>query len=132
MKNNQVDACFVLMLLASRKTGRKTSPFPWHLMFGKKVNNNGAEESSAMGPEVNEKVKELLLLAQEQGYLTSEDVQECLPPEQSTPQLLEQISVRLAALDIEIVDQADVEAAEVEEETAPGPDSLEDPVRVYM
>jgi RNA polymerase primary sigma factor len=131
MKNNQVDAGFVLVLLASRKAGRKTSPFPWHLMFGKKVKSNGAEESSAVGPEVNEKVKELLLLAQEQGYLTSEDVLECLTPEQSTPQLLEQINVRLAALDVEIVDQAEVEA-EVEEEATPGPDSLEDPVRVYM
>ncbi|MDB6033026.1 MAG: rpoD [Verrucomicrobiales bacterium] len=121
----------MLVLLASRKAGRKTSPFPWHLMFGKKVKSNGAEESSAVAPEVNEKVKELLLLAQEQGYLTSEDVLECLAPEQSTPELLEQINVRLAALDVEIVDQAEVEA-EVEEEATPGPDSLEDPVRVYM
>ncbi len=90
MQNVQAGTGFVLMLLASRTAGRRKakSPFPWHLMFGNRKNHNGAEALSASVSEVNEKVKELLVLAQEQGYLTYEDVQESLTPEQSSTQLI--------------------------------------------
>ena len=126
MKNKQADVSVVLLVLASRKWGRKRK-FPWHLMIPMSVKIQ--TEQTSKGFDLTEKVKELLLLAQEQGYLTNEDVSESVPPEQSSPKLLEQIVSRLAALDVEIVDQAEVEA---QPEEKAGGDSLEDPVRVYL
>src|SRR5439155_1553090 len=91
---------------------------------------------SQAGLDLTEKVKELIHLAREQGYLACEDIDNALSDARITPTDVDEVHAKLANLQIEIVDQAEVEQIkepeqEVEEE--PGRlDSLDDPVRMYM
>jgi RNA polymerase primary sigma factor len=88
------------------------------------------------GVDLTEKVRELLLLAKEQGHLTYDDINDALPDSIVTPEDLDQIYTKLANLDIEIVDPAEVDRVkqpEVEEEEEKGRlDILDDPVRMYL
>ena len=61
------------------------------------------------GVDLTEKVRELLLLAKEQGHLTYDDINDALPDNVVTPEDLDQIYTKLANLEIEIVDQAEVD-----------------------
>ncbi len=86
--------------------------------------------------DLDEKVKELVRLAHEQGYLTYNDLNEVLPERFVSPEELDEIYVKLRNLEIEIVDQAEIdrvkssEAEEDEERTRL--DILDDPVRMYL
>jgi len=85
--------------------------------------------------ELAEKVKELVRLAQEQGQLTFNDISEALPENEATPEKLDEIYSKLRALEIEIVDQAEVDnlkKPETEEEDTSRLDILDDPVRMYL
>ena len=91
------------------------------------------------GVDLTEKIRELLLLAKEQGHLTHDDINEALPETVVTPDDLDQVYSKLNNHEVEIVDQAEVdrvkqpEAAEEEEEKEKGRlDILDDPVRMYM
>jgi RNA polymerase primary sigma factor len=96
-------------------------------------------------PDVQDKLRELVRLAKEQGYLTYDDVNEALPDNMSDPDEMETIMNRLRQMEIEIVDASDVDSVkdgkktddqqqEQEEERAPEPklDILDDPVRMYL
>jgi RNA polymerase primary sigma factor len=91
---------------------------------------------AGFAPELGEKVKELVRLAQEQGYLTYGDINEVLGEGATSPGELEDICTKLRGLEIDIVDQAEVdrikqpEADEDEEKTRL--DILDDPVRMYL
>ena len=61
------------------------------------------------GVDLTEKVRELLLLAKEQGHLTYDDINDALPDSIVTPEDLDQIYTKLANLEIEIVDPAEVD-----------------------
>jgi len=90
--------------------------------------------TSQAGLDLTQKVKDLLRLAKEQGYLTYDDLSDALPDEVATHADLDQVLSKLRLLDIEIVDAAEVEAgrpAEVEEESGRF-DLLDDPVRMYL
>src|SRR5271154_5827084 len=87
------------------------------------------------GAEISEKIKELVRLAQEQGHLTYNDINEALPENILTPEKLDEVFSKLRALEIEIVDQAEVDNVkkpEAEEEDANRLDVLDDPVRMYL
>jgi len=88
------------------------------------------------GVDLTEKVRELIGLAREQGYLTYDDIEEILADTNVSPEDLEEIQLRLGNLDIEIVNQAEVDRTkqvEAEEEDEKiRLDSLDDPVRMYM
>src|SRR6266542_4106724 len=91
------------------------------------------------GVDLAEKIRELLILAKEQGHLTYDDINDTLPETIVTPDELDQIYSKLKNLEVEIVDQAEVdrvkrpEVAEEEEEKEKGRlDILDDPVRMYM
>ena len=80
---------------------------------GKRTPSNpiGSQESIE-GPsrlEPAQKVKELLRLAQEQGYLTYGDINDALPEGLVGQEVLDEIYVKLRNLEIEIVDQAEVD-----------------------
>ena len=85
--------------------------------------------------ELSEKIKELVRLAQEQGQLTFNDISEALPESEATPEKLDEIYSKLRALEIEIVDQAEmdnVKKSETDEEDTSRLDILDDPVRMYL
>jgi RNA polymerase primary sigma factor len=85
--------------------------------------------------ELSEKIKELVRLAQEQGQLTFNDISEALPENEATPEKLDEIYSKLRALEIEIVDQAEmdhVKKSETDEEDTTRLDILDDPVRMYL
>ena len=86
--------------------------------------------------EIAQKIKELVRLAQEQGYLTYSDISDALPEDLVGPEELDEIYVKLRNLEVEIVDQAEVDRIkqpepEDEDEKA-RLDILDDPVRMYL
>jgi RNA polymerase primary sigma factor len=92
---------------------------------------------NAAGIDLTEKVKELVRLAQEQGYLTYDDINDVLPDNVVSSHELDEVYSKLANLDIEIVDQAEVDRVkqpepEEEEEDKSRLDVLDDPVRMYL
>ncbi len=89
--------------------------------------------------EKNEKLKELIKLAKEQGYLTYGDVNDILPENILSPEQLDGILIQLRGMDIEIIDASEVDRfkreAEEEKEMAKVDsrlDILDDPVRMYL
>lgn len=85
--------------------------------------------------EIAAKVKELILLAREQGHLTYNDINDALPESVVSPDDLDEVFVKLRGLDIEIVDQAEADQsrqAESESEDQDRLDVLDDPVRMYL
>jgi RNA polymerase primary sigma factor len=92
--------------------------------------------SRATPNDIAEKVKELVRLAQEQGYLTYNDINDALPDNVIAPEALDEIYVKLRNLEIEIVDQAEVDRVKQpepeEEEEKTRLDILDDPVRMYL
>src|SRR5260370_32057150 len=81
----------------------------------------GAALKGPAGVDLGEKIKELVRMAQEQGYLTYADINDALPDGVISPDDLDEVYVRLRSLEVEIVAQAEgdrveqVEAAEGEE-----------------
>jgi RNA polymerase primary sigma factor len=87
-------------------------------------------------PIVVEKIKDLLRLAQDQGYLTYDDINDALPDEIVTPEVLDAIYSKLRGFEVEIVEAPDMErqkpAEPVEEEEESRLDILDDPVQMYL
>ena len=100
------------------------------------IQDNIEPFKSTSGVDVTEKVKELISLARDQGYLTYDDIDDVLADSSLTPKDLDEIHARLGNLDIEIVEQAEADRAkqtEAEEEDERSRfDSMDDPVRMYM
>jgi RNA polymerase primary sigma factor len=102
--------------------------------------SNGSVLASALktppGIDLTDKVKELLRLAQEQGYLTYGDISEALPDNFISPEDLDDLYSKLRNLEVEIVDQAEVDRVKQpepeEEEEKVRLDILDDPVRMYL
>jgi RNA polymerase primary sigma factor len=95
----------------------------------------GAVLQNGSDAELSEKIKELVRLAQEQGHLTYNDINEVLPEDAVTPEKLDEVFSKLRALEIEIVDQADadnVKKPEIEEDDSNRLDVFDDPVRMYL
>ena len=86
------------------------------------------------------KIKELVLLAQEQGYLTHDDVSEHLPKDKVTPADIEMVESQFEQLEISVVDQAEVDNVspirrgedDKAKEEKTKLDILDDPVRMYL
>jgi RNA polymerase primary sigma factor len=93
---------------------------------------------SAKSPpmDLGEKVKELVRLAQEQGYLTYNDINDALPDGAISPDELDDLYGKLRNLEVEIVDQAEVDRIKQpepdEDEDKTRMDILDDPVRMYL
>src|ERR1700746_1596820 len=87
-------------------------------------------------PDLTDKIKELLRLAQEQGYLTYNDINDALPESVISAEEMDEIYIKLRNLEVEIVDAAEVDRVkqpepEGEEEKS-RLDILDDPVRMYL
>jgi len=95
----------------------------------------GATTAPVIDPPA-EKLRELVLLAKEQGHLTFDDLIEAHPDQ---PAEMEAMMTRLRSMEIEIIEAADADRfkkteAEGEEEEKPDTqlDILDDPVRMYL
>ncbi|MGD0412148.1 MAG: RNA polymerase sigma factor RpoD [Verrucomicrobiota bacterium] len=90
----------------------------------------------AAGLGLSEKVKELVRLAREQGYLTYNDINDALPDVVVSTEDLDNLYCKLRNLEVEIVDQAEVDRIKQpepdEEEEKVRLDILDDPVRMYL
>jgi len=88
------------------------------------------------GTDLTEKIKELLRLAQEQGYLTYNDINDTLRDKVLSADEFDDIFIKLRNLEVEIVDQAEVDRVKQpepeEEEDKSRLDILDDPVRMYL
>jgi RNA polymerase primary sigma factor len=91
---------------------------------------------SQSGIDLTEKIRELVRLAQEQGYLTYTDMNDALPDSVVTSEELDEIYIKLRGLNVEIVDEAEVDRVRQpepeEEEDKTRLDILDDPVRMYL
>jgi len=89
-------------------------------------------------PEVQEKIRDLVLLAKEQGHLTFDDVTEALLDIVINPEEMELILSRLRSMEIDVTEAAHVDGPVKddgeEEEDKPDAklDALDDPVRMYF
>jgi len=98
--------------------------------------NGAAPKLVFSEPELAEKIKELVRLSQEQGHLTHSDLYDAFPGNTVSAEVLDEILVKLRALEVEIVDQAEVDR--VRQPDAPDEehngrlDILDDPVRMYL
>jgi RNA polymerase primary sigma factor len=96
----------------------------------------GTSQPANKAAEIAEKVKELVRLAQEQGYLTYGDINDALPDSLISAEELDEIYIKLRNLEVEIVDQAEVDRVKQpepdEEEDKTRLDILDDPVRMYL
>ncbi|HEY9174634.1 MAG TPA: RNA polymerase sigma factor RpoD [Verrucomicrobiae bacterium] len=94
----------------------------------------GAQPLSEAG--LQEKIKDLLHLAREQGYLTHGDINEALADHAVSPEGMDDIYLKLRGLDVDIVDQAEVDRVKQpepeEEDDKSRLDILDDPVRMYL
>ena len=87
------------------------------------------------GVDLTEKVRDLLRLAKEQGHLTYDDVNDALPENLVTPEDLDHVHTKLRNLEIDVVDPADLDRAQGENEEEGETtrlDFLDDPVRMYL
>jgi RNA polymerase primary sigma factor len=93
--------------------------------------------------EVQTRIRELIKLAKEQGYLTFDDLNEALPEGITDADQLDLILTRLRRMEIDIIEASEVDRykdgkkdAEEEEEEEEKPeaklDILDDPVRMYL
>jgi len=91
---------------------------------------------SQSGADLSEKIKDLIRLAREQGYLTFDDVHEALPETLISAEGLAEVYRTLGNLEIEIIDQSDVDRAQQprqeEADEAAKLDALDDPLRMYL
>ncbi|MEM9443879.1 MAG: RNA polymerase sigma factor RpoD [Verrucomicrobiota bacterium] len=93
-------------------------------------------------PEWQNRIKELIKMAREQGYLTYDDLEEALPGSVNNPDHIEAILGFLRTLEIDVIDSSDVDrykqtpgGKDDEEDEKPADnklDILDDPVRMYL
>jgi RNA polymerase primary sigma factor len=115
------------------------------LSISGKAPANAAEAQKLL----QEKIRELLKLAKEQGYITFEDLDEHLPEGMNDPETIDSILSQLRAVEIDIIDASEVDRVKEpkrpddeekddkekddKEEKADGRlDILDDPVRMYL
>jgi RNA polymerase primary sigma factor len=104
-----------------------------------------AEEGGAEAAEgavqggINEKIRQLIRLSKEQGYLTFDDINEALPESVENQEEIDNVLSILQNLEIEILEPDQVEdykqrqeEAEEEESRTSQNDILDDPVRMYL
>lgn len=87
---------------------------------------------------LNEKIRQLITLAKQQGFLTIQDINRNLPESVKKPEEIENVINILENLEIDILDNDEAERYRQEAESAEtetpveGEDNLEDPVRMYL
>ena len=135
------------MKSSSAKSSRPRKKTPSLLgRLRKGLNGAATSESEEILPanapaDVQTRIRELIKLAKEQGYLTFDDLNEALPVEVTDADELDAILTRLRRMEIDIIEASEVDRYkdgkkdnEEEEEEKPEAklDILDDPVRMYL
>jgi RNA polymerase primary sigma factor len=90
--------------------------------------------------DLQERLRELVKLAKEQGYLTYDDINEALPDGMADPDEMEQILSRLRMMEVDIIDASEVDRYkdgkkdldDEDDDKEQKLDILDDPVRMYL
>ena len=106
------------------------------------ASTNGSTLAGHVPTEVDlqERLREMVKLAKEQGYLTYDDINEALPEGMVDPDEMEQLIGRLRSMEVDIIDASEVDrykdgkkdTDDEEEEKDQKLDILDDPVRMYL
>jgi RNA polymerase primary sigma factor len=106
------------------------------------ASTNGSTLAGHVSTEVDlqERLREMVKLAKEQGYLTYDDINEALPEGMVDPDEMEQLLGRLRSMEVDIIDASEVDrykdgkkdTDDEEEEKDQKLDILDDPVRMYL
>jgi len=101
---------------------------------GSKGGRNGAQTAaSVLLHDLESVLRELVLLARDQGFVTRTDIEEAAAGAGLRSELMPELVNRLRGLEIEIADLADaVRVTEETEEELRRMDGLDDPVRLYL
>lgn len=99
-----------------------------------------SKQSSTFDPQQQQKVEELVAISKEQGYITYEEINEVLPMNFDSAELIDQVLIFLSGMDIQILNQSEVdrqkerkkEAKEMESLPKRSEGSSDDPVRMYL
>src|SRR6202047_3110087 len=107
--------------------------------------NGHSELGSKLSPldsafDLQERVRDMVKLAKEQGYVTYDDINEALPENMADPEEMEQLINRLRSMEVDIIDASEVDRYkdgkkdidDEEEEKDQKLDILDDPVRMYL
>ena len=90
--------------------------------------------------DLQERVRDMVKLAKEQGYVTYDDINEALPENMADPEEMEQLINRLRSMEVDIIDASEVDRYkdgkkdidDEDEEKDQKLDILDDPVRMYL
>ena len=88
--------------------------------------------------EIKEKIKEIITVAKDQGYVTIGDINEILPADMITPDEIEAVIMLLKSMDVEIAISAHAEEMKKQAEKdsralqARSFDVMDDPIRMYL
>src|SRR6516162_10220171 len=88
--------------------------------------------------DLQERVRDMVKLAKEQGYVTYDDINEVLPENMADPEEMELLISRLRSMEVDIIDASEVDRykdgkKDVEDEEKDQKlDILDDPVRMYL
>jgi len=120
-----------------KATPVKTAPKTTAKEAAKAVNKSA--EPHALKNEITDKVRTLINLSREQGFLTFKDIDKSLPEIATDPEELQNVISIFNNLEIKLLDSAEVEKfkknkEEKEDESARSnqSDMLDDPVRMYL
>jgi RNA polymerase primary sigma factor len=98
-----------------------------------------ADPTSPKNIRLNEKIRHLIRLSKEQGYITVQNINESLPEKVNNPEEIENVINILENLEIDILDAEEVESykqrqekSEEEQMRTSQLDILDDPVRMYL
>ncbi len=121
---------------SSSKATTKAPPPPSKLAL--LIPQPSGDEQKAL----QEKVRELIKLAKEQGYVTFDDLEEAMPEGVNDPEKFDSVITQLRSVEIEIIDSSDVDRVkdvrskddedEKDEKADSKLDILDDPVRMYL
>jgi RNA polymerase primary sigma factor len=104
------------------------------------VAGSNGDSLTTLASATQARIRELIKLAKEQGYLTFDDLNEALPPDLTDADELDIILMRLRKMEIDIIEASEVDrykdikkdSDEDEEKSEPRIDILDDPVRMYL
>src|SRR6202048_3648091 len=139
-------AAFAVRKISQLATKDKVRPETSQELHVSVVSTNGHSGLASKLPspdpalDLQERVRDMVKLAKEQGYVTYDDINEALPENMADPEEMEQLINRLRSMEVDIIDASEVDRYkdgkkdidDEEEEKDQKLDILDDPVRMSL